>query len=217
MQTTGSANPELQMQAETYVGTGYQRLLTFEVDGGGFSLFGEPPAHPFLTAYGLMEFHDMSKVYPVDEAVIERAARWLLSQQQPDGTWQVGDSRAGQGTLGATSYVAWALIEAGYGDTPRVGRAISYIRTFALQEKTPYSLALAANAAGDTADAHYYMAEFHAMSGSLQPAIDQLQLALSTPDLDSVQQARFMARLQQFQEYLPDRPREESPQDGRGN
>lgn len=78
-------------------------------------------------------------------------------------------------------------------------------------------IALAANAAGDTADAHYYMAEFHAMSGSLQPAIDQLQLALSTPDLDSVQQARFMARLQQFQEYLPDRPREESPQDGRGN
>jgi len=41
------------MQAEKkYVGTGYQRLLTFEVQGGGFSLFGQPPADPFLTAYG---------------------------------------------------------------------------------------------------------------------------------------------------------------------
>ena len=114
--------------------------------GGGFSLFGNPPAEVFLTAYGLMEFHDMAKVYPVDEAVIERAAQWLLNQQQPDGTWQVGDYRAGQGALGATSYVVWALVEAGYEDTPQVGRAVSYVREFALQEKDPYNLALAANA-----------------------------------------------------------------------
>ena len=102
METSGHANPELQMQAEKYVGTGYQRLLTFEVNGGGFSLFGDAPAQVFLTAYGLMEFNDMAKVYPVDEAVIERAAQWLLSQQQADGTWEVRDYRAGQGTLGAT-------------------------------------------------------------------------------------------------------------------
>ena len=146
MQTTGGANPELQMQAEKYVGTGYQRLLTFEVGGGGFSLFGGAPAEVFLSAYGLMEFNDMSKVYPVDEAVIERAAEWLLSQQQPDGTWEVHDYRAGQGTLGATAYVAWALAEAGYGDTPQMGQAMVYIREFALQEDDPYSLALAANA-----------------------------------------------------------------------
>jgi len=78
-------------------------------------------------------------------------------------------------------------------------------------------IALAANAAGDTADAHQYMAEYHAMSGSLQPAIDQLQLALSTPGIDSVQRARFMARLKQFQEYLPDRQDEEKSGNERGN
>ncbi len=146
MQITGNANPEVQMQAEKYVGTGYQRLLTFEVQGGGFSLFGDAPAQVFLSAYGLMEFDDMAQVYPVDEAVIERAAQWLLSQQQADGTWQVHDYRAGQGALGATSYVVWALVEAGYEDTPQVGQAITYIREFALQEKDTYSLALAANA-----------------------------------------------------------------------
>ena len=120
MQTTGDANPELQLKAEKYVGTGYQRLLTFEAPGGGFSLFGGSPADVFLTAYGLMEFNDMAKVYPVDEAVIERAADWLLGQQQSNGTWQVRDYRAGQGKLGATAYVAWALIEAGFEDTPQV-------------------------------------------------------------------------------------------------
>ncbi|MCP4548040.1 MAG: hypothetical protein GY835_16365 [bacterium] len=134
------------MQAEKYVGTGYQRLLTFEVNGGGFSLFGEPPARPFLTAYGLMEFTDMAKVYPVDEDVIERTAQWLLSQQQPNGTWQLNDQRAGQGALGTTAYTAWALVEAGYEDTPQVGQAIAYIRESALQEKDAYNLALAANA-----------------------------------------------------------------------
>jgi uncharacterized protein YfaS (alpha-2-macroglobulin family) len=146
MRTTGNANPELQMQAETYVATGYQRLLTFEVPGGGFSLFGRAPAEVFLSAYGLMEFNDMARVYPVDEAVIERAANWLLAQQQADGTWRTDDSRAGRGTLSATAYVTWVLVEAGYEDTQEVTRAIAFIRTMAHMEKDAYGLALAANA-----------------------------------------------------------------------
>jgi hypothetical protein len=146
MQSTGNTNPELQMQAEKYVGTGYQRLLTFEVSGGGFSLMGNSPAKIFLTAYGLMEFNDMAKVYPVDEAVIQRATQWLLNQQQPNGSWEVHDYRAGQGTLGATAYVTWALAEVGHGNSAEIDRAVNYIREFALQEEDPYSLALAANA-----------------------------------------------------------------------
>jgi len=157
MQTTGNANPEVQLQAEKYVGTGYQRLLTFEVPGGGFSLFGDAPAQVFLTAYGLMEFNDMAQVYPVDEALIERTAQWLLNQQASDGAW------ADQGysehwridsKVPTTAYIAWALIESGYGDTPQVAQAIAYIREFALQQQPAlseaegdaYSLALVANA-----------------------------------------------------------------------
>jgi len=146
MQRTGQANPEVQMTAERYIGLGYQRLLTFETPGGGFSLFGDLPADTFLTAYGLLELSDMSRVYPVDEALLERTAWWLFQQQQPDGTWQVDDYRAGRGRLGATSYVAWALVQAGYGGDPRVKKAIDYIRQFALQEEDPYDIALAANA-----------------------------------------------------------------------
>jgi hypothetical protein len=149
MQTTGNANPEVQMQAEKHVGTGYQRLLTFEVDGGGFSLFGQAPANAFLTAYGLMEFNDMARVYPVDEALIERTAQWLLAQQASDGTWvDQGYSEHWRidSKVPTTAYIAWALIEAGYEDTPQVGRAITYIRESALQEEDAYSLALVANA-----------------------------------------------------------------------
>jgi hypothetical protein len=149
LQTTGQANPEIQMAAEKYVATGYQRLLTFEVDGGGFSLFGNPPAEVFLTAYGLMEFTDMAKVYPVDQAVIDRTAQWLLNQQQPDGTWlDKGYSEHWQVNTktAATAYIAWSLIDAGYKNTPEVERAIANVREFALQEEDAYNLALAANA-----------------------------------------------------------------------
>ena len=149
MQRTGQGSPEAQITAEKYVGTGYQRLLTFEVQGGGFSLFGQPPAEVFLTAYGLMEFHDMAQVYPVDPALIERTAQWLLDQQAGDGTWAdrgYSEHWRIDSTAPTTAYIAWALIEAGYEDTPQVGRAIEYLREFALQEEDAYGLALVGNA-----------------------------------------------------------------------
>lgn len=34
-----------------------------------------------LTAYGLLEFVDMSKVYPVDPSLIETTKNWLLNQR----------------------------------------------------------------------------------------------------------------------------------------
>lgn len=63
-------------------------------------------------------------------------------------------------------------------------------------------IALAASAAGDTADAHYYMAEYHLLNGELVMAADQLRLALSLPGLDSVQKARFRSRLDEIQGVL---------------
>ncbi len=154
MEATDFDAPEAQMQAETYIATGYQRLLTFEVDGGGFSLFGQPPADPFLTAYGLMEFNDMAAVYPVDEALIERTARWLLDRQGSDGTWveeAYSEHWHIDSQVPTTAYITWALIEAGYADTPEVGRAISYLRESAPsasqgEDADAYSLALVANA-----------------------------------------------------------------------
>ena len=62
MKRTKKLTPEVHAKAEGYIANGYQRLLTFEVPGGGFSWFGQAPANKILTSYGLMEFSDMSKV-----------------------------------------------------------------------------------------------------------------------------------------------------------
>jgi predicted Zn-dependent protease len=63
--------------------------------------------------------------------------------------------------------------------------------------------AIAANAAGDVADAYSYMAEYHLMSADLPLAINQLELALSVPNLTDVQRQRFVARLAELREALP--------------
>ena len=157
---TKTAAPEIQMKAESYVGTGYQRLLTFEADGGGFSLFGHGKGDLFLSAYGLLQLTDMAKVYPVDRAVIDRTVKWLVAQQSSDGSWTSRDYRAGKGTLGTTAFVTWALAEAGALSTTALGttalgttaqdsnvlRALSYIRQNWPNEQDPYILVLVANA-----------------------------------------------------------------------
>jgi predicted Zn-dependent protease len=62
--------------------------------------------------------------------------------------------------------------------------------------------ALAANAAGDIGDAYYYMAEYHVSGGDLALANSQLELALATPNLTSVQKQRFRARLAEIRDWL---------------
>jgi len=77
-------------------------------------------------------------------------------------------------------------------------------------------IALAANAAGDVADAYSYMAEFHLMSGDLPLAANQLQLALAVPNITDVQRARFRARLDEIRMAMPRRIRPPADSDGQG-
>ena len=73
-------------------------------------------------------------------------------------------------------------------------------------------IARAANAAGETANAHAYMAEYHIMLGNLPLAMDQLRMALESPGVDSVDQARYRARLEELSRAQPKekkRPKEE--------
>jgi hypothetical protein len=147
------ASPALLLKAEQYLNVGYQKLLTFERPGGGFDWWGSGPPLIWLSAYGLQEFNDMAKVYPIDRGVIDRTQRWLLKQQDKDGTWSNigathGETIANMGNpkLLLTSYVAWALVDSG-NRGPEVKKAVEYIRGHLADAKdNTYILALAANA-----------------------------------------------------------------------
>jgi predicted Zn-dependent protease len=66
-------------------------------------------------------------------------------------------------------------------------------------------IALAASAAGEAAEANYYMAEYHVMSGDLALAIQTLRQALAVPNITPMQRSRFKARVDELKEYLPPR------------
>ncbi|WP_437603905.1 MG2 domain-containing protein [Sorangium sp. So ce590] len=151
MKQTGQITPEIQMKAESLISAGYQRLLTFEHAGGGFSWFGEQDGHPYLsvTAFGVMEFADMIKVHAVDEAMLARTVAWLAGQQKSDGTWE-GDQTEffsfHTGTLRNSAFVLWALASAGY-TGPEISAGLGYVgRSVQPATDDLYTLAIVANA-----------------------------------------------------------------------
>ena len=156
MKRTGKLTPEVHAKAEGFISTGYQRLLTFEVPGGGFSWFGQAPANKILTAYGLMEFYDMSQVHDVDPKVIQRTQEWLARQQQADGSWRPdmnfinegATNRFNTGDLRITSYLAWSLENTGY-HGPAVERARQFVEQHMSGQADAYTLAVLANFAAD--------------------------------------------------------------------
>ena len=153
MKRTKKLTPEVHAKAEGYIANGYQRLLTFEVPGGGFSWFGSAPANKILTAYGLMEFSDMSKVYDVDPRLIQRTQEWLAQQQQADGSWKPDSSFINEGatnrfnsdTLRITAYLGWSLENTGYRG-PAIEKAKNFVESrFGSSKLDSYTLAVIAN------------------------------------------------------------------------
>jgi alpha-2-macroglobulin-like protein len=87
---------EVHAKAEGYIAN-YQRFLTFEVPGGGFSWFGQAPANKILTAYGLMEFNNMSKVSDVDRSSSSAPANGSPANNSPTGSWKPDASFINEG------------------------------------------------------------------------------------------------------------------------
>ena len=152
MKRTKKLTPEVHAKAEGYIANGYQRLLTFEVPGGGFSWFGSAPANKILTSYGLMEFYDMSRVYDVDPKLISRTQQWLASQQQDDGSWKPDTQFINEGAtnrynsdlLRITSYIAWSLKDSLY-QGPQVEKAKQFVEQHMSAKVDTYTLAVVAN------------------------------------------------------------------------
>ena len=95
----------------------------------------------------------MAKVHEVDPALLSRTKSWLLAQQKQDGSWGAGRegfyaegwSNVPNSDLVATTYITWALEEAGEKGSG-IERAINYIGKHLDQAQDPYTAALSANA-----------------------------------------------------------------------
>ena len=189
------ANPELTRRCKALLQTGYGRLTSYESKSGGFEWFGGDPGHETLTAYGLMEFHEMARVFPVDPALLERTTKWLLSRRDGKGGFERGSSghQFGFGSDELNdAYITWALSEAGVnGIETEIKHAISIGK----KSEDPYIIALAAitalnardDAAGhelldwlvklQAADGHLEGRESFANSGGLSLEMETTALA----------------------------------------
>jgi uncharacterized protein YfaS (alpha-2-macroglobulin family) len=158
-------DPKLIERSAAILEDGYNRLIGFEAKGGGYEWFGSDPGHDALTAYGLLEFTDMSRVRAVDPTMLERTRTWFLAQRDGKGgftrkantmhTW-LPDAEV------ANAYNTWAAFQAGLagGESGDFAAEVNWLRETAKSSKNTYVLALVANvlaAAGDAAGANAIM------------------------------------------------------------
>ncbi len=150
-------NEEIRNKALSYISSGYQKLLTYEVKGesGGYSLYGRSPAETVLTAYGLMEITDLSKVYSVDDSVINKMTDFLYKKQNSNGTFTITGSHIGGASsrenLALNAYITWALSESSPKDN-RINKSVEYLKGKLNGIDDNYTLALVANVLANVND-----------------------------------------------------------------
>lgn len=146
LEKNGYKDETFKRMAMRYIKSGYKKLAAYETSQGGFEWFGKTPPHEGLTAFGLLEFMAMQKVYEgVDTAMIARTKKWLLSRRKKNGSFRQNQGKYGFSTCPvnvANTYIVYALSEVG--ETQSIAKAYAKAYTEALQSKDAYRLALLA-------------------------------------------------------------------------
>jgi hypothetical protein len=147
LNSTNAADPALVQKTQGVLDHGYKLLTGYETSEKGYEWFGHTPGHEALTAYGLMEFADMAKVYDVDHKMVERTADWLMSRRDQQGGFQRSsqalDSFGRAGPTTTNAYIMWALAEARR--TAGLTKELAAQKALGGETADPYLLALAAN------------------------------------------------------------------------
>ena len=179
--THQGVDPKLVERARTNLDKAYQKLSGFECKQRGYEWFGGDPGHEALTAYGLMQFVDMTQVRQVDQQMIERTRKWLLDRRDGKGGFKRNDraldSFGGAPQATTDAYVVWALLEAG---EKGLDPEIAAVRSVAMETKDSYIMALGANIlmlANDPAGAKQLMDKLtknQTTSGAVQGAVTSI-------------------------------------------
>ncbi len=164
-------------KARRYAQAGYERLLGYAAEGGGFSYWGRGEADLALTAYALRFLNDAGDFISVDEDVIASARRFILSQQQPDGRWLArywGEKEDAKRAALTTAFIArvLAMEKSKRAKTDKdfvvaLDRALDYLAKRIEEIDEPYliaSYALAALDAGEKMGAEKAVAKLRTLA-----------------------------------------------------
>jgi len=118
MKENGTADGDITKKANAMIEKGYKMLIGFETKENGYEWFGKAPYHPALTAYGLLEFNDMKKVYAsVDNNMMLRTEKRILADVDLNGGFKRDGNRTQFGRTSDdnvwNSYIVYALSQSG--------------------------------------------------------------------------------------------------------
>src|SRR5262249_46322311 len=120
LKESDQTKPEVEKRARDMLARGYQLLTAYECpktaekNRQGFEWFGSADQqHEALTAYGLLQFRDMSRVMDVDATMVQRTTGFLMAQRDGKGGFK-RNARAldtfGRAPENITNaYIVWAL------------------------------------------------------------------------------------------------------------
>jgi uncharacterized protein YfaS (alpha-2-macroglobulin family) len=146
-----AADPALVARTTEILDRGYKKIAGYESKNRGYEWFGGDPGHEALTAYGMMEFADMAKVYKdVDGGMMKRTVAWLKGRRDGKGGYlrseRALDSFGKAGEEVTNAYITFALAEVGERD---LDAELAVARKQAKSAEDPYVLALAAGTLAD--------------------------------------------------------------------
>ncbi len=143
------------VKARRYLQSGYEKLLAYRMDDGGFSYWGRGSSDTALTAYALKFLSDASPFIAIDAEVIKGAQLSLMKKQQSDGSWEISDWQGkadSHRTLLLTAYIARVLSDISPSDLPgeargSARRALNFLTRSVDELDEPYLIASFALAA----------------------------------------------------------------------
>jgi alpha-2-macroglobulin-like protein len=149
LEAAGADEPAIAARARALMGPGYAKIAGYECTKRGYEWFGGDPGHEALSAYGLLQFHDMAQVFDVDAEMVGRTRSWLLGRRNGEGGYLRNDRALD--SFGAApqpvtdAYVTYALVTTGE-DPLELQVELATLKKRAVESDDPYEVALAAGA-----------------------------------------------------------------------
>ncbi len=142
----GNVKRKIEKKALKYIADGYRRLVAYETSENGFEWYGHAPPHEALSAYGLLQFKEMSDVYPgVDQKMVQRTVRWLESRKDGKGGFLQNKGRYGFAAAPYdvnNAYIVYALSETN--SNAKIEKEYQTAFANAIESLDTYKLALSA-------------------------------------------------------------------------
>ena len=158
----GRPHDEVYRTALHFIELGYARLLSYQHEDGGISVWKQDKPDLALTAYALRFLTDAGEFIEVNPDAVESARQWLSHQQAANGHWQETYKTE---TLSLTAYVTLALAKSAHATPPKapssrgalsvdaaLSQALDYLRSQWATSNDPYAIAQVALAAFQSAD-----------------------------------------------------------------